>query len=461
MLSFSDEVVHLAFQVGFVAWRRSENLERSTQSWSTLVIDFIAQDAHGVLQDFNDNTRLVQSKKAYVSAENASSVTISGPPSVTSQLFQQSSQLRDRKRIPLPIFAAYHATHLKPIPFSKMVCDIDNRLLEGKAASVFRELLDRLTCFKVQVQHPLIVSPVSAGPYSGRNFSELLEEVLYDILQSPIALPFVVRGLSKILSSRATLTALGPENLTKSIKQLLHSNAVEIDESKEIINPTPSAPCLASEAIAIVGMAIRLPGSETLEDFWKVLEDGQDLHEKIRPDRFNVQTHWDPSGELRNSTLTPYGVFIDHPGWFDARLFNMSPREAAQTDPQQRLMLLATYEALEMAGYTPNGTPSINGQRIGTFIGQTSDDYREVNAGQEIDNYFITGGIRAFGPGRINYHFGWEGPSYSIDTACSSSAASIQLACSALLARECDTTVSGGANFLSNSDLFAGLSRGR
>jgi acyl transferase domain-containing protein len=76
----------------------------------------------------------------------------------------------------------------------------------------------------------------------------------------------------------------------------------------------------------------------------------------------------------------------------------MSPREAAQTDPMQRLALVTAYEALEMAGFVPNRTPSTKLDRIGTFYGQTSDDYREINASQNIDTYFITGGIRAFGP---------------------------------------------------------------
>lgn len=76
----------------------------------------------------------------------------------------------------------------------------------------------------------------------------------------------------------------------------------------------------------------------------------------------------------------------------------MSPREATQTDPMQRLALITAYEALEMAGLVPNRTPSTKIDRIGTFYGQTSDDWREINAAQEIDTYFITGGVRAFGP---------------------------------------------------------------
>jgi acyl transferase domain-containing protein len=151
---------------------------------------------------------------------------------------------------------------------------------------------------------------------------------------------------------------------------------------------------------------------------------------------------------------------MDNPGLFDAAMFNMSPREAAQTDPMQRLALVTAYEALEMAGYVPNRTPSTNTHRIGTFFGQASDDWREVNSSANIDTYYITGGIRAFVPGRLNYFYKWEGPSYSVDTACSSSLAAVQIACSALTAGECDTAVAGGVNVLTNPDIFAGLSRG-
>lgn len=85
-------------------------------------------------------------------------------------------------------------------------------------------------------------------------------------------------------------------------------------------------------------------------------------------------------------------------GHFDARFFNMSPREAMQTDPQQRLALVTAYEALELAGYVPGQTPSTQVERIGSFYGQTTDDYKDVNVVQEIDTYYVSGVIRAFGP---------------------------------------------------------------
>ncbi|GAW22497.1 hypothetical protein ANO14919_120340 [Xylariales sp. No.14919] len=89
-------------------------------------------------------------------------------------------------------------------------------------------------------------------------------------------------------------------------------------------------------------MGVRLPGSETLEEFWDVLEDGRDLYERI------LITHFGATGSRPNTTRTPYGVFLKRPGYFGRHLFKMSPREARETDPQQRLLLLAAYEVLEM-----------------------------------------------------------------------------------------------------------------
>ncbi|KAL9044147.1 MAG: hypothetical protein Q9214_002694, partial [Letrouitia sp. 1 TL-2023] len=232
--------------------------------------------------------------------------------------------------------------------------------------------------------------------------------------------------------------------------------------------------------LAIVGMAGRFPNAADHEKFWNLLEAGLDVHRKVGKarihslqddtfnpvlqvpkDRFDVSKHYDPTGKGRNTSHTPFGCFIDEPGLFDPRFFNMSPREATQTDPMHRLGLASAYEALEMAGYVPNRTSSTKLDRIGTFYGQTSDDWREINAAQDVDTYFITGGVRAFAPGRINYYFKFSGPSFSVDTACSSSMAAIQLACTSLWAGDCDTAVAGGLNVMTNSDIFAGLSRGQ
>lgn len=223
----------------------------------------------------------------------------------------------------------------------------------------------------------------------------------------------------------------------------------------------PNATNPAPHKIAVVGMSGRFPGAPDVQSLWDVLQSGRDMHRTIPADRFNVDTHFDPSGQKVNTSHTPYGCFIEEPGLFDPRFFNMSPREAVQTDPMHRLALVTAYEALEMSGFVLNSTPSTQANRVGTFYGQTSDDWREVNAAQNIETYFIPGGVRAFAPGRISYYFGFRGPSYSVDTACSSSLAAIQVACTSLRTKECDTAVAGGLNVLTAPDIFAGLSRGQ
>ena len=78
-----------------------------------------------------------------------------------------------------------------------------------------------------------------------------------------------------------------------------------------------------------------------------------------------------------------------------------------------------------MSDFVPKRTPSSMADRVGTFYGQSSDDWRQVNAAENIDTYYILRNIRAFGPGRINDFFKFKGPSYNVDTTCSSSFAAI------------------------------------
>ena len=143
--------------------------------------------------------------------------------------------------------------------------------------------------------------------------------------------------------------------------------------------------------LAIVGFGGRFPEADNLDEFWALLQDGRDVHRQIPADRFDAEAHWDPTGKRRNTSKVKHGCFIREPGLFDERFFNMSPREAASTDPAQRLAITTAYEAMEMAGMVPDRTPSTKRDRVGIFYGMTSDDWREVNSGQDVDTYFIPG----------------------------------------------------------------------
>jgi len=283
-----------------------------------------------------------------------------------------------------------------------------------------------------------VFSTSSGAPFPAKTAVELFENIIEEILTRKIQWDNVIRGIvdlgnrtaapeCQVLLFRLSLPVM---DLISTVKSSLSLDPHPLDLIPWIANPSPAAGPrgTAQSKIAIVGMSCRMPGGATdTEKFWELLEKGLDVHKKIPADRFDVDSHYDPTGKRMNTSMTPYGCFIDEPGLFDAPFFNMSPREAQQTDPMQRLAIVTAYEALERAGYVANRTASTNLHRIGTFYGQASDDYREVNTAQEISTYFIPGGCRAFGPGRINYFFKFSGPSYSIDTACSSSLATIQV----------------------------------
>jgi hypothetical protein len=290
-------------------------------------------------------------------------------------------------------------------------------------------------------QSSLPVFSTSKGrPYAAKGARELFENIISEILTQQIQWENVVQAVTeharyiaatevKIWVFRMSLPA---NDLVVALKSQLDFSDVSTKEfmpSLAIEDGAQKGPKGTRQSkIAIVGMSCRMPGGSTdTEKFWNILEKGLDVHRKIPADRFDVETHYDPAGKAVNASHTPYGCFIDEPGLFDAPFFNMSPREAQQTDPMQRLALVTAYEALERAGYVANRTRSTILNRISTFYGQASDDYREVNTAQEIGTYFIPGGCRAFGPGRINYFFKFSGPSFSCDTACSSSLATIQV----------------------------------
>lgn len=313
----------------------------------------------------------------------------------------------------------------------------------------------------------------TGASYEAASPIELFECVVTELLTGTIRWDNVIENLVATAKcndrSSITISCFGNSIPLRDLEKAVHDN---ISGAETIINNYME--CLTANApnnmdprgttqskLAIVGMSFRLPGGATDTDkFWELLESGLDVSQVIPASRFDIESHFDADGKDMNKSMTKYGCFIDEPGLFDAPFFNMSPREAMAVDPQMRLALVTAYEALEKAGFVGNRTFSTKLERIGTYYGQAADDYREVNQGQEVGTYYIPGGCRAFGPGRINYFFKFAGPSYSIDTACSSGLAAIEVACQALWSGAIDMAVTGGVNILTNPDGFTGLGKG-
>ncbi|KAL7623342.1 hypothetical protein AAE478_007023 [Parahypoxylon ruwenzoriense] len=460
LIPIAVQVVLMAFRTGSHVASLAERLSPPTEkseSWTYVLPAAKEAEAKSVLAEFHSSEGISQAARAYVSAVSANNIAISGPPATLRSLFNKD--LFESRPTAIPVYGPYHASHLHgSTDIRRMLRLDDEAVIAALAGSKPRSV---------------VMSCVTGVPFPETDTRALLAAVVHEILNEPL---FFHKALSGNVSeargfngSRILVIPYGPTQAASTLANVLRSQT----KAEVILRPPPqvSRETMTSSIgnhgstgnckLAIVGMAGRFPDSASHEALWELLEKGIDAHRVVPADRFPVETHYDPTGKVLNTSHTPYGNWIENPGHFDPRFFNMSPREAFQTDPMQRLALTTAYEALEMSGYVPNRTPSTRLDRIGSFYGQTSDDWREINAAQEIDTYFITGGVRAFGPGRINYHFGFSGPSLNIDTACSSSAAALQVACTSLRAKECDTAVVGGLSCMTNSDIFSGLSRGQ
>lgn len=335
-----------------------------------------------------------------------------------------------------------HAPHVPPL-------DID-------------EILGTSSVLRLPVREKVhAVSTSSSRPFEGQDLGSMLAEALVDITQRMQNLNGVSDYcISEFQSDKMVeLVTIGPQSQAGgSLREDLEVGGICFNV-RPAIQSNMEGLRDGSDLVAVVGMSSRLPGSEDAETFWENLQAGLQFESEIPASRFDLEAHYDATGTRKNTTTSCYGCFLENPGLFDNRLFNISPREAKQMDPIHRLLLMCSYEALQMAGYSPEATLSTNRNRIATYFGQAGDDYRECNANQDIDLFLIQGGVRAFGPGRLHNHYKWAGASYSVDTACSASSTCIILAINALLSRECDTALAGGGSILTAPDMYAGLSR--
>ena len=379
------------------------------------------------------------------------SVSIGGPPLTLKTLFSESDFFK----------------HARYVPIKKIQGTWHTDIIYGKEH--VRRTVTEID--QGQQMYLPLFSPVTGQPFEPTSATALLERIMEEILTERVrwerAVDGVTHRLQQLSPDSVQLVAIQPSHYVESLLDHWRSEIPRaMLSSQDMISAVMSLPIGQSPArdaktskIAVVGMSCRFPGgANDIETFWQLLMEGRDVHDHIPSDRFNADTHVDPTGKKPNTSKTPYGCFVDDAGLFDAMFFNMSPREAEQTDPMHRLALVTAYEALESSGYVHGR--GIHARRVGTFYGQASDDYREVNSGQDVSTYFIPGGCRAFAPGRINYFFKFWGPSFSVDTACSSSLAAIQAACTSLWSGDVDMAISGGLNILTNSDVYAGLSSG-
>ncbi|WP_448852618.1 polyketide synthase Pks13 [Corynebacterium sp. 335C] len=198
--------------------------------------------------------------------------------------------------------------------------------------------------------------------------------------------------------------------------------------------------------IAVVGMAGRFPGAASADEMWEMFAAGRAGTGEPPADRWSEYSG-DPSVAGRLADVDLRGGYLDDIAGFDAEFFGLSPLEAQNMDPQQRIILELAWEALEDAHLPASG---LRGERVGVWVGSTNNDYSMLVAGDPtaFHPYALTGGSSSIIANRVSYAFDFRGPSVQVDTACSSSLVAIHQAVRALRDGDADVALAGGVNIL-------------
>jgi amino acid adenylation domain-containing protein len=312
-------------------------------------------------------------------------------------------------------------------------------------------------------------SPLNRTALSGTN----LEATITGIWKNLLGLPqvsiddnfFEVGGTS--LLATILLTRLNQAfDLTLSIATVFEHTTVRSmasllrGESTSKPEATPDTPAIGeriatatpSSAVAIIGMTGRFPGAESVEEFWKNLCEG------VESITFFDKSELEPSERAvadQNENYVAARPLLKQPEMFDAEFFGVYPKEAAQMDPQHRILLECAWEVLERAGYDPNHIR----ESVGVFAGCSMNTYflrnladqrdfvEEFTGGYQVANYAsMMGNDKDFLPTRISYKLNLHGPSMSVQSACSTALVAVAQACQSLLTQGCDMAMAGAVS---------------
>ena len=216
--------------------------------------------------------------------------------------------------------------------------------------------------------------------------------------------------------------------------------------------------------IAIVGMGCRFPGeAESISKFWEMLCEGRDGISEVPPERWDVRRFYDPDPNKPGKTYTKFGGYLRRSiEDMDALFFGISPREAENLDPQQRVLLEVTWEALEDAGIPPD---TLAGSATGVFVGGFIIDHTITVTTPfnrpMVNSHSAVSFTHTILSARIAYHLDLRGPCLTIDTACSSSLVALHQACLAIRSGEATMALVGGVNIMYRSETSLAMCKSR
>ncbi|MFC9712829.1 SDR family NAD(P)-dependent oxidoreductase, partial [Paenibacillus sp. NPDC056933] len=229
---------------------------------------------------------------------------------------------------------------------------------------------------------------------------------------------------------------ISPEDAKMKLASLTASN-----EKSPVLPETSEEKPDSKDAIAIIGMSGKYPDAPDLVQYWDNLVQGKNSIRVIPPSRWQVEDYYDPRLSQRGKVYCKWIGMLDDIDCFDPLFFNISPAEAEDMDPQQRLFLQEAYHAFEDAGYSRE---QLSGSKCGVYLGIMSNEYGLMLYQNQVGANSTTGNSFAIAAARLPYYLNLKGPAVPVDTACSSSLVAAHIACQALKSGEIDMALVGG-----------------
>src|SRR5580692_1587215 len=371
-----------------------------------------------------------------------------------------------------PLSGAPHAADRRPAP----ALPVDDERRRDKAVLFFKELLASAS--------KLAVDRIDAdAPFASYGLDSIMAMQMTDTLEGhfgalPKTLFFEFKSINDIADHflenhgqrlAEIIAAREPRGKPVETKEVATTAAAPM---RSVRKPRPASgvdPAPRSRAaldIAIIGLAGSYPGASDIAAFWRNLCDGVDSITEIPPERWQHSQFFDADANRPGKTYGKWGGFLDDVDKFDAEFFNISPREAAFMDPQERLFLQCVYHALQDAGYSRSllaakQRPGAGG-KVAVFVGAMYQEYQlygvqHTMLGQPVA---LSGTLSAIA-NRVSYFFDFNGPSVAVDTMCSSSLTAIHLACESLVHGTSKLAIAGGVNVSVHPNKYLLLAQGR
>ncbi|KAG2007700.1 hypothetical protein GB937_008350 [Aspergillus fischeri] len=378
------------------------------------------------------------------------SITVTAKQSQVSSL-RADLTARDTKLTKIPIHGRYHSrTHAEILQDLLEICSNEETLRFPIISTPLVPLRNNTTgglITSAEKLHELALKCVLTEP---ADWYSTMTETVSSLVSQPetneqslILEVGLVSCLPRSLTASANLRFFTPL-LTSTVSP----NEEEWSVNDEYRYDYPE------HSIAVIGAACKFTGAETMRQFWELIRAGGTMVGEFPEGRIALDN------SLRKAPREEHlwGNFLSSAGHFDHGLFGISPREAKYMDPQQRIALQVAYQAVESSEYFGSG---IKEKNIGCYVGVGGSDYDHNVCSHAPTAFSFTGTARAFVSGRISHHFGWTGPSMTIDTACSSSAVAIHQACKDIRMGECRMALAGGVNIISCPNMQQNLAAAR